>query len=166
MSSHGDDEQVTWIGRDRGGFERVLPAEPAAPAAKPASPIPLPTDPRTRWIALGVGVLAVLGATVWATHRGGPAHVALADQQNIPLISVVTPGIRSVTSSVTFTGAVFARYDMPIGNDGDTGRIVAVYVEAGDHVQKGQLLARIVDSVLVPQAKRLEASLEQAQAQA
>jgi HlyD family secretion protein len=166
MSSHGDDEQVTWIGRDRGGFERVLPAEPAAPAAKPASPIPLPTDPRTRWIALGVGVLAVLGATVWATHRGGPAHVALADQQNIPLISVVTPGIRSVTSNVTFTGAVFARYDMPIGNDGDTGRIVAVYVEAGDHVQKGQLLARIDDSVLVPQVKRLEASLEQAQAQA
>jgi HlyD family secretion protein len=164
----GDDEQVTWIGRDRGGFERALPAEPAAPAAKPASPIPLPLpiDPRTRWIALGVGVLALVGATVWATHRGGPAHVALADQQNIPLISVVTPGIRSVTSSVTFTGAVFARYDMPIGNDGDTGRIVAVYVEAGDHVQKGQLLARIDDSVLVPQVKRLEASLEQAQAQA
>jgi RND family efflux transporter MFP subunit len=166
MSSHGDDEQVTWIGRDRGAFERVLPAEPAAPAAKPASAIPLPIDPRTRWIAIGVGVLAVLGATVWATHRGGPAHVALADQQNIPLISVVTPGIRSVTSNVTFTGAVFARYDMPIGNDGDTGRIVAVYVEAGDHVQKGQLLARIDDSVLVPQVKRLEASLEQAQAQA
>jgi len=166
VSSHTDEEQVTWIGRDRAGFDRVLPAEPAAPAAKPGSPIALPADPRTRWIAIGVGVLAVLGAIVWATHRGGPAHVALADQQNIPLISVVTPGIRSVTSNVTFTGAIFARYDMPIGNDGDTGRIVAVYVEAGDHVQKGQLLARIDDSVLAPQVNRLEASLEQAQAQA
>jgi RND family efflux transporter MFP subunit len=92
--------------------------------------------------------------------------VALADQQNIPLISVMTPGVRSVTSSVTFTGGIFARYDMPIGNDGDAGRIVAVYVEAGDHVQKGQLLARVDESVLVPQVKRLEASLEQAQAQA
>lgn len=167
LSSHSDDEQVTWIGRDRGGFERISPVEPATkPATKPASAIGLPADPRTRWIAIGVGVLAVLGAIVWATHRGGPAHVALADQQNIPLISVVTPGVRSVTSSVTFTGAIFARYDMPIGNDGDTGRIVAVYVEAGDHVQKGQLLARIDDSVLAPQVNRLEASLEQAQAQA
>jgi HlyD family secretion protein len=163
MSSHGDDEQVTWIGRDRGGFERAASAEPAA---KPASPIRLPADPRTRWIAIGVGILALLGAIIWATHRGAPAHVALADQQNVPLISVVTPGVRSVTSNVTFTGAVFARYDMPIGNDGDTGRIVAVYVEAGDHVQKGQVLARIDDSVLIPQVKRLEASLEQAQAQA
>ncbi len=158
-----DDEQVTWISRDRAGFDRIGATEPAA---TPASPVRLPTDARTRWIAIGVGVLAVLGAVVWATHRGGPAHVALADQQNIPLISVVTPGLRSVTSSVTFTGAIFARYDMPIGNDGDTGRIVAVYVEAGDHVQKGQLLARIDESVLVPQVKRLEASLEQAQAQA
>ena len=163
ISTHSDEEPVTWIGRDRSGFDRVASGEPAV---KPASPIALPADPRTRWIAIGVGILAVLGAIVWATHRGGPAHVALADQQNVPLISVMTPGVRAVTSNVTFTGAVFARYDMPIGNDGDTGRIVAVYVEAGDHVQKGQLLARIDDSVLVPQVKRLEASLEQAQAQA
>jgi len=160
--SHSE-EPVTWIGRDRSGFDRVGSAEPAP---KAASALPLPADPRTRWIAIGVGILAVLGAIVWATHRGGPAHVALAEQQNIPLISVVTPGVRSVTSSVTFTGAIFARYDMPIGNDGDTGRIVAVSVEAGDHVQKGQLLARLDDSVLIQQVNRLAASLEQARAQA
>ena len=158
----GADDQVTWIGRDRAGYER--PAEAAV--ARPAVPMPLPSNPRTRWIAIAVGVLALLGALVWATHRGGPAHVALADQQNVPLITVISPGVRSVTSNVTFTGAIFARYDMPIGNDGDAGRIVAVYVEAGDHVQKGQLLARIDDSVLVPQVNRLAASLEQAQAQA
>src|SRR5579862_9036760 len=163
LSTHEGDEQITWIGRDRAGFERVATGEPAA---KAGPTVTLPANPRTRWIAIGVGVLAVLGAIVWATHRGGPAHVALANQQNVPLISVVTPGVRSVTSSVTFTGAIFARYDMPIGNDGDTGRIVAVYVEAGDHVQRGQVLARIDDSILVPQANRLAASLEQARAQA
>jgi HlyD family secretion protein len=162
LGTHSDDEQVTWISRDRAGFDRTGDTEQAA---KPASPVRLPTDPRTRWIAIGVGVLAVLGAIVWATHRGGPAPVALADQQNIPLISVVTPGVRSVTSSVTFTGGIAARYDMPIGNDGDTGRIVGVYVEAGDHVQKGQLLARLDDSILIPQVNRLAASLEQARAQ-
>ena len=163
LGSLGGDDQVTWIGRDRAGFDRSGSGEP--PATKPAVQIPLPANPRTRWIAIGVGVLALLGALVWAPHRGGPAHVALANQQNVPLITVVSPGIRTVTSNVTFTGAIFARYDMPIGNDGDAGRIVAVYVEAGDHVQKGQLLARLDDSVLIPQVNRLTASLEQARAQ-
>jgi RND family efflux transporter MFP subunit len=55
---------------------------------------------------------------------------------------------------------------MPIANDGDTGRIVAVYAEAGDHVKRGQLLAKIDDAVTVQQVNRLEASLEQARAQA
>jgi RND family efflux transporter MFP subunit len=55
---------------------------------------------------------------------------------------------------------------MPIGNDGDTGRVVAVYVEAGDHVRRGQILAKLDDSVLIPQVNRLAASLEQARAQA
>jgi HlyD family secretion protein len=162
LGTPSDDEQVTWIGRDRAAF---VPVGATEPAVKPNSSVRLPTDARTRWIAIGVGVLAVLGAIVWATHRGGPAPVALADQQNIPLISVMTPGVRSVTSSVNFTGAISARSDMPIGNDGDTGRIVAVYVEAGDHVQKGQPLARLDDSILIPQANRLAASLEQARAQ-
>jgi len=162
FSDSTDHEPITWIGRDRSGFERAAGAEVAQ---KPASPIAFPVDARTRWIAIGVGVLVLLGAIAWATHRS-PAPVALADQQNVPLISVTIPGVRSVTSSVTFTGAIAARYDMPIGNDGDTGRIVAIHVEAGDHVQKGQLLARIDDSVLVQRVNRLAAGLEQARAQA
>jgi HlyD family secretion protein len=71
-----------------------------------------------------------------------------------------------VTSNVTFTGAIWARYDMPIGIDGDAGRIVAIYVEAGDHVKKGQVLAKLDDSILIPQVNRLAASVEQAKAQA
>jgi len=110
-------------------------------------------------------VLAI-AAVLWSVMHARPKLIALADQQSVPLISVMSPGVRSVTTSVTFTGAIAARYDMPIGNDGDTGRIVAVYVEAGDHVQRGQLLAKLNDSVLIPQVNRLEASLEQAKAQA
>jgi len=41
-----------------------------------------------------------------------------------------------------------------------------VYVEAGDHVKRGQLLAKIDESVWQPQVNRLAASLEQAKAQA
>jgi len=43
---------------------------------------------------------------------------------------------------------------------------MAIYAEAGDHVERGQLLAKVSDSVIIPQVNRLEASLEQAKAQA
>jgi RND family efflux transporter MFP subunit len=55
---------------------------------------------------------------------------------------------------------------MPIGIEGDAGRIIGVYVEAGDRVKRGQLLAKIDESVWQPQVNRLAASLEQAKAQA
>lgn len=161
------DEHVTWIGRDRPAFDRLAPDSPAQRAESPA-PIEQLSGSRRKWLLpAGVALLAVLLAVVvWRVMHAKAAAVPLADQRNIPLISVMTPGLKPVTSSVTFTGAIAARYDMPIGNDGDTGRIVAVYVEAGDHVERGQLLAKVSDSVLIPQVNRLQAGLEQAKAQA
>jgi HlyD family secretion protein len=162
------EEQVTWIGRDRPAFDRLAPDSPLQRASQ--SPAPLEQVPglRRKWLLPTiVAVVAVLAAVVvLRVMHARTAPVPLADRQNVPLISVMTPGLKPVTSSVSFTGAIAARYDMPIGNDGDTGRIVAVYVEAGDHVERGQLLAKLSDSVLVPQVNRLEASLEQAKAQA
>jgi RND family efflux transporter MFP subunit len=72
--------------------------------------------------------------------------------------------MQSVTSTVSFTGTISARYDMPIGAEGEGGRITAVYVEAGDHVKRGQVLAKLDDSVIRPQLNRLAASLEEARA--
>jgi RND family efflux transporter MFP subunit len=121
-----------------------------------------------KWLLpAGAVVLAVLIAlAAWLGFSRKAAVTPLSQREEVPLITVVTPGVRAVTSSVSFTGAIAARYDMPIGNEGDTGRIVAVYVEAGDHVKRGQILAKIDDSVIVQQVNRLEASLEQARAQA
>ena len=166
----GQDEHVTWIGRDRPSLDRVTPESPIYPTGQPAPPaagVKAPALPRKWWLPIGVALLAIVAAMVlWRVTHPKSALVPLADQQNVPLISVMTPGLKPVTSSVTFTGAIAARYDMPIGNDGDTGRIVAVYVEAGDHVERGQLLAKVSDAVLIPQVNRLEAGLEQAKAQA
>ncbi len=112
-------------------------------------------------------VALAIAAAVWMSRASAPAATTtLANDQSIPLVSVMSPGVSAVTSNVTFTGAISARYDMPIGTDGDAGRIVAIYVEAGDHVKKGQVLAKLDDSVLIPQVNRLAASLEQARAQA
>jgi HlyD family secretion protein len=159
-------EPVTWIGRDR-AFERST-----GPLAEPdALPQVVPEDAglANRWIwTLGaLAALLLIALVAWRLLAGGAKPpAALADRGAVPLVSVIVPGRQSVTSNVTFTGAIAARYDMPIANEGDTGRIVAVYVEPGDLVKRGQLLARIDDSVLVQQVHRLEATLEQARAQA
>ncbi|MGH3426627.1 MAG: efflux RND transporter periplasmic adaptor subunit, partial [Mycobacteriales bacterium] len=153
------DEPVTWIARER-AFERPLDT--------PAAVVPPGTPTRRKWLLpAGAVALALLVAVIAyrALHKTDKV-VALADQNNIPLISVLTPGLKAVTSSVSFTGAIAARSDMPIANEGDAGRIVGVYVEAGDHVQRGQLLAKLDDSVLTAQINRMAASLEQAKAQA
>jgi HlyD family secretion protein len=161
------DEHVTWIGRDRPG--RITPESPAqpTPVLTPEQEAAEPWWRRRALLGVGAVVAAlVIGALLFSAYRHKAATVPLAAQRDVPLITVVTPGLKAVTSTVTFTGAIAARYDMPIGNDGDTGRIVAVYVEAGDHVRKGQLLAKLDDSVLIPQVNRLAAALEQAKAQA
>ncbi len=160
-------EPVTWIGRDR-PFER---APEVIPETEPRSVVGVRLEARggARWTwTLGALAAVLLIALVaWKLMAGGARpQAALADRGGIPLVSVIVPGQQSVTSNVTFTGAIAARYDMPIANEGDTGRIVAVYVEPGDQVKRGQLLARIDDSVLVQQVHRLEAALEQARAQA
>jgi HlyD family secretion protein len=153
-------EAVRWIGRERPSLERIAEPVPAPTMQRPAS--------RMKWV-IGVGALValVIMVTAWKLLSGskGPS-TTLADRGAIPLVTVMVPALQAVTSQVTFTGAIAARYDMPIANEGDTGRIVAVYVEAGDHVKRGQILAKIDDSVLVQQVNRLAASLEQAKAQA
>ena len=55
---------------------------------------------------------------------------------------------------------------MAIGSDTDTGRITAIYVEAGDQVKAGQIMAKLDAAVLLPQVNRLAASLEEARAEA
>jgi len=159
-------EPIAWIGRERTGIERLAEPQPVpVPAMTPAG-----SRSRARLVwtlgALAVLLLVVLVAWKLFGGAGKSAQSTLADRGAVPLISVIVPALQPVTSSVSFTGAIAARYDMPIANEGDTGRIVAVYVEAGDHVKRGQILAKIDDSVLIQQANRLAASLEQAQAQA
>ena len=161
-------DAVTWIGRDRPPFERA--AEPHA-AHPPGGPISLTAEAdgaRRKWVIRGVALAVVLAVAIalWVSHHAKPTLTALADKTQAPLISVMTPALKAVTSNITFSGGIAARYDMPIGNDGDTGRVVAVNVEAGDHVRRGQILAKLDDSVVIPQVNRLAASLEQAHAQA
>jgi HlyD family secretion protein len=176
-----EDENVSWIGRDRAVIVQENDLQPASRELQPpASPelVPgtseesLPEGPPqepglNRWVAIGVGVaialLAVFAAIRYTRQSTAPSQGAAGA---VPLVSAQEPGLRSVTATVTFTGAIYARYDLPIGTEGETGRITAVYVDAGEHVRKGQELARLDDSILQPQVVRLAASLDEARANA
>src|SRR3984885_7742809 len=155
-------DAVTGIGRDHAPNVRdPVGNEPTQPPA-PSSGLK-----GLKWIVLAVIAAIVVAAVLWARHAktAGPS----ADTNSAsapPVVSVTSPGTRAVTARISFTGALAARYDMPIGSDTDTGRIKEIYVEAGDHVKQGQLMAKLDTSVLVPQVNRLAASVEEAKADA
>ena len=128
-----------------------------------------PLDPRRRWLLAAVGIVVALGigTAVWMERASsGKALVPLADRTSIPMVSVIVPGVQPVSSEVMVTGTIAARHDLPIGDAGAAGRIDKVYVQVGDRVRKGQILAQIDDSVLVPQVNELAAALARARAQA
>jgi HlyD family secretion protein len=129
---------------------------------------PVGTRSRRKWlfVAAGIAVAVAIAAAVWMSRASTPKSATLAASTSIPLVSVVTPGVQPVASDVNFTGAIEALHELPIGNSGDTGRIVAVYSQVGDHVRRGQVLAQLDDSVLAPQVAQLSAALDQARAQA
>jgi len=124
-------------------------------------------DRRVFWYraAIIVAVAVFVAVLAWRlTQAVTVKHVPNKD--SIPTVSVTEVGISTMPTTVSITGTIAARYDMPIGVEGDAGRIAAIYVEAGDHVKRGQVLARLNVSVLEPQVANLEAALEQARAEA
>jgi len=152
-----------------GGRDRVrLDALAAPDGALAAWAGRLKREP-TKWGAIALAVVLALLAVGWAMNSSTsapPTGAAAAGDESLPLVTVMQPSFRPVTATVSFTGTISARHDMPIGAEGEGGRITVVYVEAGDKVQRGQVLARLDQSVLVPQVNRLAASLEEARAQA
>ena len=124
-------------------------------------------DRRNLWAAVAIGAVIVAVIVVFAvrlTQALGLKNVHNKD--SIPTVSVTEVGVSTMPTTVSIIGTIAARYDMPIGVEGDAGRVAAIYVEAGDHVKRGQVLARLNVSVLEPQVANLEAALEQARAEA
>ncbi len=119
---------------------------------------------------LWVRVAIIVGAAVFVAILAWRVTQALAAKPvvkvAVPTVSVTQAGLSTVPTTVSIIGTIAARYDMPIGVEGDAGRVAAIYVEAGDRVKRGQVLARLNVSVLQPQVANLEAALEQARAEA
>jgi HlyD family secretion protein len=125
------------------------------------------TRPGWRWRFAAAGTVLVLAVVAWLLarpHAGDPASDK--DAAVPPLVTVVVPALGAVTAKVSLTGLISARNDMPIGNEGDTGRISEVLVEAGDRVRKGQVLARLNPITAQSQLDSAEASLDEVRANA
>ena len=138
--------------------ERIAPSPPRSLAVGP------------RWLRRGhlvaAGLVAAAVIALVLVMRSGHAPAAAASGELPPLVTATAPGRTAFTLTTTFTGAIVARYDMPIGVDSEGGRIAAVLVEVGDHVHRGQALARLDTSVLAPQVVSLRATVEQNRAEA
>jgi len=120
---------------------------------------------RGLWLFGGLLVLLAAGLAARLAQLNNAKHVPV-DKNSVPTVTVVSPSASTAPTTVSIIGTIAARYDIPIGVEGDGGRVSAIYVEAGDHVKSGQLLARLSSSVLQPQVGSLAASLEQARAEA
>jgi len=114
-------------------------------------------------IMAGAAVLAIL---LWRIGQMVLAGHAVPQKQNIPLVNISRVKVSDAPTLVSITGTISARYDIPIGVEGDGGRVSRIYVESGDRVRRGQLLAKIDESVLTPQVASLAAALDQARAEA
>ena len=123
------------------------------------------TPRRAVWllIACAVAVAALLALRL--TQALGIRN-SNARQHDLPTVTVTRVAVNTTPTTISIVGTIAARYDMPIGVEGDGGRVADIYVEAGDRVKRGQVLARLNVSVLQPQVANLEAGLEQARAEA
>jgi RND family efflux transporter MFP subunit len=127
---------------------------------------------RRRNIILAVLAVLILAVALYLVFgRGGgdekaPGAAAKSGAAEAPAVSVVVPGRQQVARTISATGTMAARRDMPVGVAGEGGMIVRVLVEPGQWVGAGQTLAVIDRSVQSQEAQQLAASIEVARADA
>jgi HlyD family secretion protein len=129
---------------------------------------PLLEKPRLNVWLVGLAAFAALvlvGAIAWRLKNVLGVKPDAAIHRAVPTVTVTQVGVSTVPTTISIIGTIGARYDMPIGVEGDGGRVAAIFVEAGDHVKRGQILAHLNVSVLEPQVANLEAALEQTKAE-
>jgi RND family efflux transporter MFP subunit len=122
-------------------------------------------------IAAVVGIVALLIAFALLSGDGKDKQAAQAGGQGpggsqAPTVTVVVPGRQAVARTITATGTLAARVDMPVGVAGEGGMVSRVLVQPGQWVGAGQTLATIERSVQSRQAQQLAAQVQVARADA
>jgi len=110
-----------------------------------------PPSRRPLWVALAILVLVALGVAAWFMFAG-PAALPVRTAVAQPMT-----GAAASASVLDATGYVTARRSATVSAQ-MTGTLTELHIEEGDHVEAGQVLARLDDSAQ-------KESLAQAQAQ-
>jgi HlyD family secretion protein len=119
---------------------------------------------RRIWIAGALALVLLLG--IWFLVRGGDETLVDDAASQVPSVTVIVPGRETVQGEINATGTLAARREMPVGSVGEGGAVRSVLVDAGDWVEKGEVLAVIDRSVQSQQIASQAAQVDVAQADA
>jgi RND family efflux transporter MFP subunit len=118
-------------------------------------------------VIAGVVLLLIMAAIWFMVHRAGAGGAEEADKkEQAPVVSVITPGRTTIEGTISATGTLAARRELPVGIAGEGGQVVSVLVEPGQWVRAGQVLAVIDRSVQVQQQANQAAQVSVARANA
>jgi RND family efflux transporter MFP subunit len=119
---------------------------------------------RIRIATIIVAILIIAGAAYYffGSSNNAPTDADKAGQAQT--VTIVAPGRDSVVRAINATGTLAARREIPVGVVGEGGRVLQVYVDAGDWVTQGQVLVSVDRSVQTQQAAALEAQTNVARA--
>jgi RND family efflux transporter MFP subunit len=119
-------------------------------------------------LILVLAVAAVLlfgrGAEQPTKAPGGAAGAKGKGAEQLAAVTFIVPGRQQIGRSVTATGSLAARRDLPVGVPGEGGQVLRVMAEPGQWVGQGQVLAVIDRSVQTQEAAQLAAQIQVAQA--
>ena len=119
-----------------------------------------PRPSRRRALTIGAVIAIILIAiAAWISMHGKSGDGA-APAEDAPVVTVLVPGQSVVARTVSGTGSLAARVEMPVGVVGEGGQVTRVLVQPGDWVRAGQVLAVIERSVQTEQVRSLAAQVE------
>ena len=117
-------------------------------------------------IAAAIVIALIIGGAL--LFYGGSEEAVFPPQEGeqVPTVTVVSPGRTTVQGTISATGTLAARRPMPVGVVGEGGRVVSVLVEPGEWVRAGEPLLVIDRSVQTQQAQSSAAQIQVAKADA
>ena len=122
---------------------------------------------KRRLVLAGLALMLIMAAIWFMVHRAGAGAAEDGDKkEQAPVVSVITPGRTTIEGSISATGTLAARRELPVGIAGEGGQVIAVLVEPGQWVRAGQVMAVIDRSVQVQQQSSQAAQVQVARANA
>jgi HlyD family secretion protein len=113
---------------------------------------------------IAIAILVVAFIAIAMSRGGGEEKAAVAgagaEGEQLPAVTVIVPGRQQVAGTISATGTLAARRDLPVGVPGEGGQVVRVLAEPGEWVRAGETLAVIDRSVQSQEAQQLAAQIE------